>query len=101
VDTHDPISRSAAVAAPSDRRRAGTLPVISQALKNPPPKKAGVQSRRFNKKGSYEFGGRRRLVVLSGYNPVSNQCLVSVHGGRVLHDDLLLTSVSVVIEALG
>ena len=41
MDIHDPISRSAAVEAPSDRRRAGPLPVIAQALKNPPPKKAG------------------------------------------------------------
>ena len=44
---------------------------------------------------------RCRLVVLVGYNPVSNQCLVRVHGGGVLYEDLLLAFAPVSLERLG
>ena len=41
-----------------------------------------------------------RFPARSLHDVLGDQSLVSIDGGGVLHDDLLLTSVSVVVEAL-
>src|SRR5262249_1437578 len=50
--------------------------------------------------GSQELGGRC-FVVLACYDAVSNHRLVSVQGGCMLHDNLLLVVVSVMVDPLG
>jgi bifunctional non-homologous end joining protein LigD len=45
------------------------------------------------RRSSQEFGGRCCFVFLSRRNAISDHRLVSVHGGGVLHDDLLLPPV--------
>src|SRR4029434_7346094 len=48
--------------------------------------------------GSQELGGRCCFVFLSRHNAIGDHRLVSVHGGGVLHDDLLRPSVSVMSQ---
>jgi len=48
--------------------------------------------------GSHEFGGRCCFVFLSRHNAISDHRLVGVDGGGVLHDNLLLSLVSVMVE---
>jgi len=51
--------------------------------------------------GHEKFSRGCCFVFLTRHSAISDDRLVSVHGGRVLHGNLLLSLVSVMVEPLG